>query len=54
MAKGKKTPPKTSPKIQGDNNVSRPNIGDNPVKGENPNLPTFRNPPPPPSVKKSD
>lgn len=39
----------TSPK----SNSSRtnPNFGDRKVKGQNPNLPTFRNPPPPPKKK---
>ncbi len=54
MAKEKKTPPKSSPNTTGDDSKTNPNFGDKIIKGDNPNLPTFHNPPQPPPDKKDD
>ncbi len=38
----------TSSTPKGNDTKTNPNFGDMGVRSENPNLPTFRNPPPPP------
>lgn len=42
---------KSNPRPTGNGSRTNPNFGDRKVKGQNPNLPTFRNPPPPPKKK---
>lgn len=50
MSKDKNSNPQQDNPKGSDNNTN-PNLGDNIIKGSNPDLPTFLNPPPPPPDK---
>lgn len=39
------------PRPKGNDIRTNPNVGDRIIKGENPDLPVYRNPPPPPPKK---
>ncbi|MFT4760272.1 MAG: hypothetical protein ACI9XO_004881 [Paraglaciecola sp.] len=41
-----------SSNIKGDDSRTNPNLGKDIIKGDNNNLPIFRNPPPPPPKKR--
>ena len=51
MSNDKNQPKGNSQNQSGNGSKTNPNFGDRIIKGDNPNLPTFKNPPPPPKKK---